>query len=146
LIPLSGADYPRPSSLAASAVMRANVKEDTGPEIRLRAALHRRGLRFRKHLLIRAGDVRVKPDIVFTRKQVAVFIDGCFWHGCSEHGTQPKSNAAYWSAKIAGNQERDRRVTLALEEAGWTVVRRWEHDSADDSVAVIAATLESCGV
>jgi len=123
--------------------MRANVRENTQPEIRLRAALHQRGLRFRKHLSMPVGDVRVKPDIVFTRQRVAVFVDGCFWHGCLEHGTQPRSNSAYWSAKIAGNQERDRRVTSALEHAGWTVVRRWEHESVDESVELIVAILES---
>jgi DNA mismatch endonuclease (patch repair protein) len=135
-------EYPHPSSAAASAVMRANVKENTKPEIRLRAALHRRGLRFRKHLLIRAGDVRVKPDIVFTRRRLAVFVDGCFWHGCLEHGTQPRSNSAYWSEKIARNRERDRRVTSALEDAGWIVLRRWEHEPIDESAAVITALLE----
>src|SRR4051812_38786735 len=74
--------YPEPTGGAATKIGKANPRSDTRPEVRLRSALHRRGHRFRKDLLVRAGDVRVHPDIVFTRLKLAVFVDGCFWHGC----------------------------------------------------------------
>jgi DNA mismatch endonuclease (patch repair protein) len=129
----SMADYPHPSSSAATAVMRANRRRDTGPEIRLRAALHARGLRFRADLLVEAGGVRVRPDVVFTRRKVAVFVDGCFWHCCPDHGNTPKANRAYWSPKLARNRARDQRVNSALLEAGWVVLRVWEHDDAQEA-------------
>jgi DNA mismatch endonuclease (patch repair protein) len=126
------ADYPHPTSPAATARMKGNRRADTKPERALRAALHARGLRFRKDLLVRtAGGTRAKVDVVFTRARVAVFIDGCFWHGCPEHGSAPKGNSTYWAAKISGNRERDQRVTAALEAEGWTVVRLWEHEALD---------------
>lgn len=81
----------------------------------------------------------IRPDIVFTRRRVAVFCDGCFWHGCPEHGRRPTvHNAHYWSPKIAGNRERDARHTAALEHAGWTVLRFWEHELADAVAAQVA--------
>ena len=70
----------------------------------------------------------MRPDVVFTRKRVCVFIDGCFWHGCASHGRLPAANRDYWTAKIAGNRQRDSEITSALEAAGWTVVRGWEHE------------------
>lgn len=118
---------PPASSAAARAVMQGNRGRDSSPEARLRSALHRRGLRFRKHLHAVDG-IRCRPDVVFGRARVVVFVDGCFWHGCPDHGTQPQTNAAYWRAKIALNQARDARQTRALEDAGWTVVRVWEHE------------------
>mgnify|MGYP006277543925 FL=1 len=75
------------------------------------------------------GEVfRVRPDFVFPKRRVAVFVDGCFWHGCPRHGTQPKGNAAFWRRKFAANIARDRRVNRALRKAGWRVLRIWEHD------------------
>jgi DNA mismatch endonuclease, patch repair protein len=136
----SMADYPHPSSSAATAVMRANRRRDTGPEIRLRAALHARGLRFRADFLVEAGGVRVRPDVVFTRRKVAVFVDGCFWHCCPDHGNTPRANRAYWSSKLARNLLRDQRVNSALEEAGWVVLRIWEHDDAQEAVDLIERT------
>jgi DNA mismatch endonuclease (patch repair protein) len=77
----------------------------------------------------RAGEVfRVRPDFIFRARRVAVFVDGCFWHGCPEHGGRPKGNAAFWRAKFARNRERDRRDTRRLRAAGWTVLRLWEHE------------------
>jgi len=105
--------------------------------------LHRRGHRFRKDFLLRARDVRVHPDIVFTRWRLAVFVDGCFWHGCPEHQSVPKANRAYWVPKLAANVERDRRVDAALAAAGWGVVRIWEHDVVTDAVGVVESALRT---
>jgi DNA mismatch endonuclease (patch repair protein) len=116
--------------------MRANRKADSGPELALRSAMHRRGLRYRIRLAIFAGGVRVVPDVVFTRARAAVFVDGCFWHCCPEHGVSPSSNTGYWTPKLARNVERDRRVDAAVRANGWTVIRVWEHDVASDADAV----------
>lgn len=107
--------------------MRANRRRDTKPELALRSLLHARGLRYRVDFPpIKGG--RNRADVVFTRARVAVFLDGCFWHGCPEHYMPSKTNVGYWTPKIAANQERDRRVDMMLWRAGWTVVRVWEHD------------------
>jgi DNA mismatch endonuclease (patch repair protein) len=119
--------------------MRGNRKADTKPELALRSALHRRGLRFRVGVQIVAGGLRVVPDIVFTRARAAIFVDGCFWHGCAVHGVLPTSNVDYWGPKLAKNTERDHRVDAALAEAGWEVIRVWEHQvQVDLSGAAIA--------
>lgn len=119
--------------------MRANRRRDTGPELRIRRLLHARGLRFRVDLPVRIDERRpVRPDVVFTRARLAVFIDGCFWHGCPEHGQRPDvRNGHYWTPKIAGNAERDQRHTRALANAGWTVLRFWEHESPDEVASKI---------
>src|SRR4051812_25996822 len=115
--------YPTPSSARATRIMRANRKVGTKPELLLRRELHGRGLRFRKGVAVQAGDVRVRPDVTFPRATVAVFLDGCFWHACPDHGSTPIANAAYWVPKLLRNVERDRRVDRALASAGWTVIR-----------------------
>lgn len=120
--------YPTPSSRTATAVMKANRRNDTKPEVRVRSILHRRGLRFRKDLPIKAGTRTTRPDIVFTRQRVAVYIHGCFWHLCPVHGTLPKSNRDYWVPKLEGNVERDYANERALKDAGWTVLQAWEHE------------------
>lgn len=125
------ADYPFPSSPAATATMKANRRVDTRPEARLRSALHQRGLRFRKDVLLRIGGLRTKADIVFARARVVVYVDGCFWHCCPEHGQLPKANRAYWKPKLARNVLRDDEVTKALRADGWTVIRVWEHEPID---------------
>jgi DNA mismatch endonuclease, patch repair protein len=136
------AGYPHPSSAGRSANMRANRRVNTKPELALRRALHALGYRYRKdHRLDLAAGVRVRPDIVFTARKVAVFVDGCFWHCCPEHGTQPASNTWYWEPKLARNVERDRAADSALAGAGWTVVRFWEHESIDAAVAEVVARL-----
>ena len=94
--------YPEPKDAAATEVGKGNRRTDTKPEVRLRSALHRRGLRFRKDLPIRAGAVRVRPDIVFTRGAVAVFVDGCFWHGCPEHQVVPEEQPATTGSRSSG--------------------------------------------
>lgn len=137
--------YPDPSSVAVTAVMRGNRSRDTRPEVLLRSALHRHGLRFRKDYRIRALSRSCRVDIVFTRPQVAVFVDGCFWHGCREHGRTPKSNTGYWEAKLARNAERDRENDTALTASGWTVVRVWEHEPVEEVVDRIARLLHAEG-
>ena len=125
---LGDVDYPVPSSPSASVRMRSNPPSDTKPEVRLRSTLHRAGLRFRKnHQLIVQGR-RSRPDIVFPGARVAVFLDGCFWHHCPLHGSLPRANGSYWAAKFARNADRDEALDQALGEAGWTVVRLWEHE------------------
>jgi DNA mismatch endonuclease, patch repair protein len=131
--------YPTPTSTVVSRVMRGNRKVGTRPELRLRSAMHRLGLRYRIGLAVQAGHVRVRPDAVFTRAKVAVFLDGCYWHACNTHGTRPASNADYWVPKLANNVARDRRVDEALAAAGWTVVRVWEHESAIAAADRVAA-------
>jgi DNA mismatch endonuclease (patch repair protein) len=119
--------------------MQANRRVDTVPEQRLRSALHRRGLRFRKDHRIDAHGLRVRADVVFPRARVAVFVDGCFWHCCPDHTTQPKTHQAYWSAKLRGNIKRDRSVDAALESAAWTVIRVWEHERSEEAASRIEA-------
>lgn len=126
------APYPAPRDTAATKVGKGNRRTGTRPETLLRSALHRRGLRFRKDLPIRVGDDRlIRPDIVFTRARVAVFVDSCFWHGCPDHQRIPKSNPDYWVPKLKRNVERDREVDDALTAATWVVVRIWEHENAE---------------
>ncbi|MGV0596367.1 very short patch repair endonuclease [Mycolicibacterium porcinum] len=108
--------------------MAAIRRKDTKPEVALRSALHRHGLRFRKDYPLRIEGRLIRPDIAFTRRKIAVFIDGCFWHCCPEHGRQPGVNSEYWSPKLQGNVERDRQQTAALQNAGWYVIRFWEHE------------------
>ena len=134
--------YPAPSSPGRSANMKSNRRVDTKPELALRRALHALGYRYRKdYRLDLPGGVRVRPDIVFTARKVAVFVDGCFWHCCPEHGSQPASNTWYWEPKLRRNVERDRAADAALGGAGWTVIRFWEHESIDAAVAGVAGLL-----
>jgi len=122
--------------------MRANRKTDTGPELRLRRQLHRMGLRYR--LRRRVGTTPpVRPDLVFLRHKVAVFVDGCFWHGCPMHGVQPTVNATYWTVKLALNQDRDKRVDGSLVQLGWSPIRVWEHDDPAEAAARIRAILQA---
>lgn len=118
--------------------MRANRRRDTAPERRLRSTLYGQGLRFRVDFPIAIEDARpIRPDVVFTPVRVAVFVDGCYWHGCPDHHQPSKSNTAYWRAKIARNQERDRLHNQLLAQAGWTVLRIWEHESSTDAALVV---------
>jgi len=108
--------------------MRQQRSRDTRPELAVRRELHRFGLRYRIHTAPLA-ELRRQADIVFGPARVAVFIDGCFWHGCPEHGNpRPTANTWYWPAKIAGNRARDADTDRRLQEAGWEVVRAWEHE------------------
>lgn len=123
--------------------MRANRRVDTRPERRLRSALHARGMRFRKDLRVDLETLRVRVDVAFPKAAVAVFVDGCFWHSCPAHGTQPTANESYWSPKLRRNVERDRRVDEALSLAGWNVVRVWEHESPEDAAGRIERLVTS---
>ena len=122
--------------------MLSNRPRDTKPEVALRSALHARGLRFRKHYRPVSGS-RCEADVAFTRWKVAVQLDGCFWHGCPEHGNLPKTNQEWWAAKFQRNLERDRRLDELLIEHGWIVLRFWEHESVEDVVARIIEVLDS---
>lgn len=122
-------------------MMRGNRSYDTSAEVAVRSLLHRRGYRFRKRALIAAGGLRVRPDIVFSRQRLAVFIDGCFWHCCPEHGHSPRSNVAYWGPKLSRNRRRDELVNEALKATGWRVLRFWEHVAPEDVVRDIVAAL-----
>ena len=108
--------------------MLGNKRRDTKPEVALRSALHAAGLRFRKDYRLDLDGVRFRPDVVFTRAKVAVFVDGCFWHSCPTHGTRPTRNADYWLPKLERNVERDREQNAALAAHGWRSLRIWEHE------------------
>lgn len=125
--------------------MSANRRTNTKPELALRSALHGRGYRFRKDLRVEVPGVKVRPDIVFTRLRVAVFVDGCFWHACPEHGRAPTHNEWYWSPKLQRNVARDEKVTESLESAGWRVIRVWEHVAVDEAVTHVEAALRERG-
>ena len=124
-----------------SAIMRSVRSRDTGPEMALRRVLWRAGLRYR----LKLRPARTRPDLAFPGARVAVFVDGCFWHGCPAHYGLPKSNQAFWREKVRRNQERDARDTLRLQAAGWTVVRIWACEikrNPDGAVARIRRALQ----
>ncbi|MFJ3280268.1 very short patch repair endonuclease [Streptomyces halstedii] len=120
--------------------MQAIRSRDTAPELSVRKLLHALGLRYRvaaKPL----PELRRTADIVFRPAKLAVFIDGCYWHGCPEHYVPPKTNSGYWSDKVSRNVTRDRDTDSRLRDAGWTVLRFWEHESPDNCVLTITATV-----
>jgi DNA mismatch endonuclease (patch repair protein) len=123
--------------------MRVTPRRDTPCELALRRAVHRLGLRFRVDRPI--VGTRRRADLVFPSARVAVFIDGCFWHGCPTHGTWPKANAAWWRQKIEENIRRDRHTDAVLLDAGWRVMRFWEHDDVTSAAAKIARVIEASG-
>jgi DNA mismatch endonuclease, patch repair protein len=131
---------PPASSADARKRMKANRSRDTAPEMALRRELHRRGYRFR---VDRApvSSLRCRADLVFSRVQVAVFVDGCFWHGCPEHMSWPKANRDWWKTKISATVARDRRNDAVLRAAGWTVLRVWEHHSPQLAAELVIDTI-----
>lgn len=137
---MTGASESWASSPGSRAVMRANRRRDTKPELAVRRLVHAAGFRYRV-------DARPLPqlnrraDMVFGRARVAVFIDGCYWHGCPEHGTAAKANASYWSTKITRNKERDAETDRQLAASGWTVVRAWEHEDPSSVAVAIQSTV-----
>lgn len=131
---------PTAKSLIVSAQMRAQRIVDTEAELAVRRALHSAGLRYRKHYPV-PGRRRRSIDVAFPGKRIAIFIDGCFWHGCEIHRTVPKSNRTWWQAKLDENRARDRDTTEVLIGQGWTVLRFWEHDDPGDVVAAVASAL-----
>lgn len=110
------------TSAQRSETMRRVRGKDTSCELALRRELHRRGLRYRLNARLPG-----KPDLVFVSARVAVFVDGCFWHGCPQHCRVPATNREYWRRKIARNAERDKAASKALRAEGWRVIRVWEH-------------------
>ena len=116
---------PKASSSAAQRRMKATRQRDTAAELMLRAALTQLGFRYRVDYPL--VGTRRRADIVFVRQRIAVFVDGCFWHGCRQHGTWPKANAEWWREKIFTNRRRDRDTDQKLAAAGWLVLRFWEH-------------------
>ncbi|WP_405820215.1 very short patch repair endonuclease [Streptomyces sp. NBC_00838] len=135
---------PPEGSWASSAARRRNMQairsRDTKPERLIRSLVHAQGLRYR--VAARPlPDLRRTADIVFRPVKVAVFIDGCYWHGCPDHYVAPRTNSGYWSGKVAGNIARDRDTDQQLFEASWTVLRFWEHESPDDCALKITETV-----
>ena len=107
--------------------MQANRGRDTGPELAVRRLVHAAGLRYRVDTRP-LPDLNRRADLVFTRARVAAFIDGCFWHGCPKHHTVARTNAGFWAEKVRRNQARDVETDRLLTEAGWIVIREWEHE------------------
>lgn len=125
--------------------MAAVRSKNTGPEVRLRKAVWHRGLRF----FTPSGWTKLTgqrlvgaPDLIFARVKIAVFVDGCFWHGCPEHYTLPEDNRDFWKAKLDRNRTRDAKVNRDLEAKGWTVLRFWEHDLRKKNVAGVVELIE----
>jgi DNA mismatch endonuclease (patch repair protein) len=123
--------------------MQAIRATDTGPELAVRRLVHAAGLRYRVHTRP-LPDLNRRADLVFTRAKVAVFVDGCFWHGCPEHGRRRFDvNGWYWPDKIARNVRRDAETNALLAEAGWLVVRAWEHEDPAEVAAGVAEAVRS---
>jgi DNA mismatch endonuclease, patch repair protein len=118
--------------------MQSNRSRDTAPERALRSAVHALGLRYRVGVRPVPG-LRRTGDLVFTRARVVVFLDGCFWHGCPAHHTVAKTNADYWANKVAQNKRRDLETDRLLADAGWVVLRVWEHENPAKAAPRIAA-------
>ena len=126
--------------MTRSEIMARVKQKDTDAERALSSALHAEGLRFRLHRRIEG----IAADIVFPVAKLAVFVDGCFWHGCPKHATYPKSNQDYWLPKLKENRERDKRQTTRLRKAGWSVIRVWEHDCLPPSPKVVSRIVDAC--
>ena len=131
-----------PSSQAASKRMAATGQRDTLPELELRRRLHKMGFRYRVDLPV-LDKPRRRADLAFIKARVAVFVDGCFWHGCREHGSWPKSNAQFWREKIEANRRRDIDTNQRMESQGWTVIRIWEHECPGEAALKVARVVRS---
>lgn len=122
-----------PSSAAVSARMSRHPRRDTRPELALRRGLHAAGHRYRVHYPV-PGKPRRTIDIAFTRKRLALFVDGCFWHGCPEHGGIPSANSEWWREKLLKNKSRDANTDEHLRGLGWRVIRVWEHEGVGEAL------------
>lgn len=122
--------------------MAVAARRDTAPEVALRRALHAAGHRFRVVHPV-PGNRRRTIDIAFPRARLAVFVDGCFWHGCPEHGTRPKANSTWWTTKLSTNQARDADTDRLLREAGWHVIRVWEHEDVAAATDRVSTALSA---
>ena len=112
--------------------MQAQPRRDTKCEMAVRSAVHALGLRYRVHQRPEP-DLRREADLVFRKVKVAVFVDGCFWHGCPEHHSPPTTHYSWWAAKVEKNRARDEETDHLLREYGWKVVRVWEHENPEDA-------------
>lgn len=131
---------PEPLDETARRRMQRQRRRDTSLELEIRKRLHALGFRYRVDYRLEPA-LRTRADICFTKQKVAVFIDGCFWHGCPLHATSPKNNAEWWREKLDANIARDRRTDTALVERGWEVIRIWEHEDVVEAAAMIADQL-----
>ena len=130
------------SSEATRKKMLGNKSRDTSPELRVRSLVHRRGLRYRVAQRP-IPTLRRTADMAFRRAKIAVFIDGCFWHGCPEHYRPPSTNPDYWRDKIEGNRLRDQETDELLAQAGWEVLRFWEHEDEDEVADAVCAAVDA---
>lgn len=130
-----------PSSPGVSARMSRQARKDTSAELAVRRLLHAAGMRYRVEYPV-PGMARRRIDVAFTRAKVAVLIDGCFWHGCPQHATQPKANAEWWREKLARNVARDLETTAHLNAQGWAVLRFWEHEAPEEVAVRVRAAVE----
>ncbi|MDP0398839.1 very short patch repair endonuclease [Tsukamurella strandjordii] len=123
--------------------MKSNRRRDTRPELALRREVHRLGLRYFVDRAPLRHLARRRADLVFPRLKVAVYLDGCFWHGCPEHHSVSKTNADFWAMKVEKNRARDADTNRWLKEAGWTVLRVWEHEDPSVAAASIKHVVEA---
>lgn len=130
------------TSPAVRSTMRGNRGRDTSPEMALRRGLHAAGMRYRLHVRV-PGMPRRTIDVAWQNLRLAVFMDGCFWHGCPQHRVNPKLNAEFWGSKISRNRARDLETSGHLEQQGWLVLRFWEHDDVELAVQCVAAAVQS---
>lgn len=133
---------PKASSAAVRRRMQSTPQRDTPAELRIRKLLHAMGLRYSVDAKPLDDSPR-RADVVFRRAKVTVFVDGCFWHGCPEHGTWPRANEQFWRAKILANIERDADTNQRLRDHGWLVIRVWEHEDPDPAAKRIARRVRS---
>ena len=134
---------PPPSSDEIKRRMQRQRRRDTGAELKLRSALHRAGLRYRVDYQL--PGLRRRADVAFPSRRIAVFVDGCFWHGCPDHGTWPRQNAEWWRQKLEANRSRDRDTDRRLAELDWTVIRVWEHEPIPAAAARIQGVIAGAG-
>ncbi len=138
--PIDPGRPPPASSAEALQRMKRTGRRDTAPERAIRRSLYAMGFRYRIDAAPLSG-MRSRADILFRSRRVAVFVDGCFWHACPLHATWPKENAGFWARKLAANVARDRSIDAELADAGWTVIRVWEHENPGCAAERIAAVL-----
>jgi DNA mismatch endonuclease, patch repair protein len=131
---------PKPGDAATRLRMSRTRQRDNARELSLRSALHHLGFRFRLHQRMFEGSTRT-ADIVFPRAQLAIFMDGCFWHGCPVHASWPNTNADWWRKKIEANRRRDRDTDERLAAGGWEVLRVWEHEKLEEAVVRVEVAL-----